>query len=122
MNPIISVDSKDFILQSLNCVGSKLPRKAKYILLVKSYRCGYCVQYMPQFEQFANRFPNIGFLTLEASINHELIDSWNQLRAPIAVVNGYPTLIIYDMNGNPEDYEIKDRNKLDEDIVKLLFS
>jgi len=120
MNIPIQVDASDFILQSLNTIGSKLPHKSMYILLVKSYQCSYCVQYMPIFEQFATKHTNVGFLLLEASTSSTILDQWRRLDSPAFEVHGYPTIVMYNAEGHP-DHAVADRNQLDMEITKMLL-
>lgn len=119
MNIPIQVDASDFDLQSIKN-WQKIPKKDCYILLVKSYKCFYCIEYMPAFEQFAVKHPNVGFLILEASDNFQLLQAWKELCNPVFTIDGYPTVILYNASGNPE-YVIPDRNKLTYDITKLLL-
>lgn len=119
MNNPIQVDSSDFTLQSLTAIGSKLPKKSMYILLIKSYQCHYCIEYQPVFEQFATKFPHVGFLLLEASANTQMLQQWRELINPAYKVNGYPTVVMYDADGNPSSHQIKDRSKLNEDIMQM---
>ena len=121
MNAPIQVDSKDFILQSLYTIGSHLPQKEAYVLLVKSYRCHYCVQYQPMYEQFAIQYPNVGFLILEAPDNNQLLFQWSQLSSPAFEVNGYPTVITYNKEGMPLSV-VEDRTKINGDITNAIMS
>lgn len=118
MNSPIQVDASDFILQSLNTIGTKLPAKAMYILLIKSYQCGYCVKYMPTFEQVATKYSDVGFLLLEASTNGQMIQQWRELDSPAFEVQGYPTVVMYGSGGNP-DHVVADRNQLDVEIARM---
>lgn len=120
MNSPIQVDASDFVLQSLNTIGSKLPQKTMYILLVKSYQCSYCVQYMPTFEQFAIKHTNVGFLLLEASTNSNMLGQWRELDSPAFEVHGYPTVVMYNSDGHP-DHIATDRNALDMEITKMML-
>ncbi len=120
MNAPIQVSASDFILQSLSTIGSRIPKKQAYILLIKSYRCIYCIQYMPAYEQFASKFPNTGFLVLEASENSAMLKQWAQLDSPAYTIDGYPTVIAYNLDGNPS-HIVKDRNQLNIDIMQLLL-
>ncbi len=118
MNAPIQVDTTDFMLQSLSTIGSKLPKKAMYVLLIKSYRCSYCVQYQPMYEQFATKFPDVGFLLLEASDNPIMLQQWTELDSPAYEVNGYPTVVMYTSGGDP-DHVVKDRTQLNVDIAQM---
>lgn len=118
MNSPIQVNASDFILQSLNTIGTKLPAKSMYILLVKSYQCGYCVRYMPMYEQYATKYPNIGFLILEASVDGQMLQQWRELDSPAFVVSGYPTVVMYGADGNPS-HAVVDRNQLDTEIMRM---
>lgn len=120
MNAPINIDSNDFILQSLNTIGTKIPQKDAYVLLVKSYRCRYCVEYQPMYEQFATQYSNVGFLILEASDNGQMIHQWSELDSPMFVVNGYPTVIMYNRKGHPLSV-VEDRTKLNFDITKAML-
>ena len=121
MNPIISVGSEDFTLQSLNSIGTHLIKKDAYVLLIKSFRCRYCVEYQPIYEQFATQFPNVGFLTLEAGDNQLMLEQWRNLIAPVIEVGGYPTLAIYDSNGHPTDIKVQSRGELNKYIMQVLI-
>lgn len=118
MNSPIQVDASDFILQSLSTIGTKLQSKSMYILLVKSYQCGYCIKYQPIFEQYATKYPNVGFLLLEASTNGPMLMQWRELDSPAFEVHGYPTVVMYGSDGNP-DHAVADRNQLDAEINKM---
>ncbi len=120
MNSIIQLTSSDFILQSLIIDDSRIPKKDAYILLIKSYQCIHCINYMPYFEQYSIRHKNIGFLTLEASDNNTLIQQWNELNSPVFTIKGYPTLVIYNNNGDP-DHIIEDRSEIVYEINKMLL-
>jgi thiol-disulfide isomerase/thioredoxin len=119
MNSPIQVDDTDFILQSLSTIGVKIPKKTMYVLMIKSYQCHYCIEYQPIFEQFATKFPNVGFLLLEASANTRMLKQWKDLVHPEYTVNGYPTVIMYKADGDPSPHVIKDRTKLNEDIMQM---
>lgn len=121
MNAPIQVDSKDFILQSLHTIGTHIPQKDAYVLLVKSYRCHYCVQYQPMYEQFATQYPNIGFLVLEAPDNIQMLQQWGELASPAFQVNGYPTVVTYNKEGHPLSV-VEDRTKLNFDISDAIMS
>lgn len=121
MNPVINVSSEDFTLQSLNSIGTHLIKKDAYVLLIKSFRCRYCIEYQPVYEQFATQFPNVGFLTLEASDNQLMLEQWRNLIAPVFEVNGYPTLVILDADGNPTDIKVDSRMELNTYIMKALM-
>lgn len=121
MNIPIQVDSKDFILQSLHTIGTHIPQKDAYVLLVKSYRCGYCVQYQPMYEQFATQYPNVGFLILEAPDNIQMLQQWGELASPAFQVNGYPTVIIFNREGHPLSV-VADRTKINNDITKAIMA
>lgn len=120
MNSPIQVESSDFILQSLNTIGSKLPKRSMYILLIKSYQCGYCIQYMPMFEQFASKYSDVGFLLLEATTNQTMLSQWRELDSPVFTIHGYPTVVMYNADGNP-DHAVEDRTQLDIEITKMLL-
>ncbi len=119
MNLPITVDSSDFTLQSL-IIGQKVPKKDGYILLIKWYKCGHCTTYLPIFEQFATQFPNIGFLILESSTNSAMFQQWQELQNPAFEISGYPTVVLYNKEGNPE-HVIQSRNELSADIMKMLL-
>lgn len=121
MNIPIQVDSKDFILQSLHTIGTHIPQKDAYVLLVKSYRCGYCVQYQPMYEQFATQYPNVGFLILEAPDNIQMLQQWGELASPAFAVNGYPTVVTYNREGHPLSV-VADRTKINNDITKAIMA
>lgn len=120
MNAPIQVDSKDFILQSLHTIGTHIPQKDAYVLLVKSYRCGYCVQYQPMYEQFATQYPNVGFLILEAPDNIQMLTQWQNLMSPIFEIAGYPTVIVFNREGHPLSV-VADRTKINGDITKAIM-
>ncbi len=121
MNAPINIDSKDFILQSLHTIGTHIPQKDAYVLLVKSYRCGYCVQYQPMYEQFATQYPNVGFLILEAPDNIQMLQQWGELASPAFQVNGYPTVIVFNREGHPLSV-VADRTKINNDITKAIMA
>lgn len=118
MNSPIQVETTDFILQSLNTIGTKLQPKSMYILMVKSYQCSWCIKYMPTYEQYATKYPNVGFLLLEASTSGQLLQQWKDLDSPAFEVQGYPTLIMYGADGNPS-HVVADRNNLDTEVIKM---
>ena len=117
MNLPITIDSNDFVLQSL-VIGSRVPKKTGYILLIKWYRCGHCIVYMPIFEQFATKYPDIGFLVLESSTSTALLQQWSELQRPAFKIDGYPTVVLFNGDGNPM-HIIENRNDLDIEIMKL---
>jgi thiol-disulfide isomerase/thioredoxin len=119
MNLPIQVDASDFDLQSIKN-WQKIPKKRCYILLIKSFRCHFCVEYMPIFEQFAVNHSDVGFLVLEISDSPKLMHEWKELYSPAYPVSGYPTVVLYNNSGDPE-YVIKNRNNLTEDITKFLL-
>lgn len=119
MNLPIPVDASDFTLQSISN-WQKIPKKSGYVLLIKWFKCSHCVEYMPTFEQFATKHPNIGFLILESSTNSTMLQQWGNLWKPAYDVDGYPTVVLYNGEGNPE-HVIQNRNDLTMDIMKLLL-
>lgn len=119
MNLPIQVDTSDFTLQSINN-WQKIPKRAGYVLLIKWYKCGHCVEYMPKFEQFATKHPNIGFLVMESTDNAVILQQWAELQKPAFEVNGYPTVVLYNSKGDPYDV-VKDRNNLSIEINKMLL-
>lgn len=118
MNSLIQVDSNDFVLQSLSTIGTKIPKKSAYILLIKSYKCYHCIQYYPVYEQFAIKYPSVGFLVLEGPDNINMIHQWQELDSPVYGINGYPTVVAYTNDGNPS-FVFTDRTDLT-DINKLI--
>ncbi len=119
MNLPVQVSSSDFTLQSITN-WQKIPKKDGYVLLIKWFKCGHCVEYMPIFEQFATKHPNIGFLVIESTDNATMLQQWSELQKPAFEVNGYPTVILYNNLGNPYDI-VKDRNNLSIEITKMLL-
>lgn len=105
------VTAQDFILQSLDPNSPKIESNCKKILLVKANWCGHCRSYMPQFEEFSQKYPDAQFLVLESDDNQRLLESWQHLANPAFPVNGFPTVVFYDENGRPVQI-IHDRFKL----------
>lgn len=119
MNMPITVDANDFTLQSISN-WAKVPKKAGYVLLIKWYKCGHCVEYLPKFEQFATKHPNVGFLIMESTDNATILQQWGELQKPMFEVNGYPTVILYTSKGDPYAV-VKDRNNLSIELNQMLL-
>ncbi len=107
---ITSVNSSDFILQSLN--PARVDSAAAYILLIKAKWCGHCTRYLPDFEKQSVKFPNVKFLVLESTDNDHFVKSWSNLANPAFQVNGFPTVVLYNSAGMPVK-QVADRMRLD---------
>lgn len=91
----------DFSLQSLNFARLGLPPARGAVLLIKAAWCGHCKTYMPTFEQYSKQFPNYHFLILDADEAQSLLAQWSQLVYPVFTARGFPTVVLYDLNGVP---------------------
>ena len=109
------VNQQNFILQSLDRQSLQLPLTDLSFLLVKAKWCGHCVRYLPQYEQYSVKYPDINFLILESTDNELLLQQWNNLAHPAFDVRGFPTLVMYDQKGSPIKI-VQDRFKLDDEI------
>ena len=113
---IIPVNASNFVLQNID-INSLNISVDNYVLMIKASWCHFCTQYLPTYEQYSLKHNNIAFLTVEKDDNEELLASWKELINPIFEVNGYPTLVIYDHQGNPIRV-VENRSDLDMEIVK----
>jgi thiol-disulfide isomerase/thioredoxin len=110
---ITKLHESDFILQSLDTKRAKVGRFAQAVVLIKMNWCGFCVSYMPTFEQFSVKHPDVKFFVVEGTENEQLLEQWRHLAHPVFQVNGFPTVLLYNGSGHPVSV-IDDRFKLEQ--------
>lgn len=112
---ITNINSGDFILQSLDLTSPRIkpPKGCRgWVLLVKAEWCGHCRRYLPAFEEFSTKFPEYMFLVLEETQNSHCIRQWKELVSPAFMVDGFPTVVVYDKSGVQASI-VPDRFRLD---------
>ncbi len=74
---------------------------------------------MPHFEHYSAQFPNVTFAILESTEgnNDKMLEQWKELAGPNFSIRGFPTLVLYDGEGNPVRV-VENRFALDEEIKK----
>lgn len=118
---LIYLDRKDFTLQAINLDSPKLGKKPSgpMVLFIKAEWCGHCIRYLPHYETFSKQFPKTKFLVLDSDGEGvaQMFKHWNELAHPVFQVNGFPTVVIYDEEGNPM-HVVENRFALDQELKK----
>lgn len=120
MSPISQLASKDFILQNIDVSKMSVGSEGRpIVLLIKAEWCGFCQRYLPEFENLSQQYKKIKFCTLEQTQNETMLAKhWPALANPAFQVNGYPTVVYYDAEGNPSRV-VDDRSKIKDDLKKM---
>ena len=112
MNKPKPLTRKDFKFQQI--IAKEATEKEYSFLLIKWKQCGHCTRYLPIYDQYALKHPDINFFIIEKTDKgtEELLRDWDEgYLSPSFVVNGYPTVIMY-KGETPLDIDI-DRMNLD---------
>ena len=116
---IYYLSAKDFDLQSLSFSNRNIKKNAPCsILLVKANWCGFCVRYLPEFEELSKKHKSVNFLVVESDDNRQLLDQWANLVNPVFKVDSFPTTVLYDANGHP--VKTFDRSEIDSTIQNTI--
>lgn len=120
---ITKVSDKDFILQNLDMRTATIKNlniQTYAVLLIKADYCGHCKLYLPEFQKFSEKNPDIPCMILETTENEQMVNNyWSQLVNPAFTVRTVPTLVIYDSNGSPVSI-VHDRHQLEMEIAHLV--
>lgn len=121
MSPISELSSHDFILQNIDVSRPSVGNEGKPIVLfIKAEYCGYCTNYIPTFETLSKQYKKIKFCFIEYTKNQSMFDiHWKSLAHAAYVVKGYPTLVLYDPEGNPIKV-VEDRQNIQQDLKQLI--
>lgn len=113
------VTARNFILQNIDTsTVVSIPSNqihGGYVLLIKADWCPHCVSYVSVFKELSERNQHVRFLILETTKNEHMMKQWGMLINPAFKVDGYPTLIRYDVNGVPSSI-IHDRFQLQKEL------
>lgn len=115
---IIELSDSDFILQSLNLSSPKISKKKCSVLLIKAEWCGFCSRFMPEYKELSKQYSNVNFFIIDSDKSQQLLQYWSNLANPVFEANKFPTVILYDANGNPMK-EI-DRTQIEQEIKPFL--
>lgn len=120
MSLISKLSSQDFVLQNIDVSRPSVGNDNKPIVLfIKADWCGYCQRYSPVFESLSMQFKKIKFCVLELTENESMLRrKWPELVFPYYKVEGYPTLVLYDADGNPLKV-VEDRENIKNDLRSL---
>lgn len=113
------VSGSNFDLQSLDLSTPEIRANAKCsILLVKANWCGHCNAFFPKFEKISAKYKKVNFLFLEEEDNQTVLTQWENLQKPAFTVKFFPTVVMYDSNGDPID--VIERENLEQEIQKYI--
>lgn len=116
--PVIYLDQSDFTLQNINLESPKLQSTDITFLLIKAEWCGHCNRYLPIYEQYSVKYPNINFCVVEETENSKLLnEDFKKLVFPAFKVEGFPTVVLYNHDGSPIKV-IENRIDLDSEITQ----
>lgn len=95
------VSEQDFVLQNFDKASPRFKKGAQKVLFIKADWCGHCRTYLPEFEKFSIKYPNVQFLVLETEDNKRLVSRWKNIAHPVFHIEGFPTVVLYDNEGAP---------------------
>lgn len=111
-----SVTQENFILQNIDISSLKDVHPTNLIfLLIKAEWCPHCTNYLPTYDQYSVKYPDISFVILEVTKNENLVKQWSQLVNPAYEVSGFPTVVLYNPDGSPNKI-VENRFNLEQDI------
>ena len=111
--------SKDFTLQSISFSNKEIKKNAPCsVLLIKANWCGHCVRYFPEFKALSEKYKKINFLVVEKEDNEQLLEHWSNLVNPLFIIQGYPTVVLYDSNGHP--MKVVERQNLEQILQTIM--
>ena len=105
-------------LTEKNFVNDKINLKKPGLLLVRANWCGHCVRYMPTYEKLAKMFSDKGDFII-AHIESEEVKKPTVGRVLENFVEGFPTLLLFDANGNIIQRYSGDRENLPDMLKKI---
>ncbi len=88
------------------------------LLLVHANWCGHCTRYFPKYKQLAKLFPEDGDFLI-THIESEELNKKNVKQCLGEFVQGFPTLLFFDKNGNIKQRHDGDRENLPELLKKI---
>lgn len=110
------IGEQNFIFQNVDVPSLKLDPTDVIIVLIKADWCGHCVRFVPEYELQSVKHSDVNFLVVEHTTNERMLTRWSKIANPAFVVEGFPTVVMFDNVGHPVRV-IQDKMKIDEEIT-----